>query len=127
MNWSVGTLITNAGASLALTVASPTTAGSIIDSATVQSETPDPNPADAAASVTVNVAVPTPAQIAGAYTGGNGAFTLTITGTTNSEIIQASTNLMNWVPIYTNLAPYSFTDPKKTNFPYRFYRAVTGP
>ena len=127
VNWSVGTLITNAGASLALTVASPTTAGSIIDSATVQSETPDPNPADAAASVTVNVAVPTPAQIAGAYTGGNGAFTLTITGTTNSEIIQASTNLMNWVPIYTNLAPYSFTDPKKTNFPYRFYRAVTGP
>ncbi|MGA2801178.1 MAG: hypothetical protein ABSE97_02225 [Verrucomicrobiota bacterium] len=39
-------------------------------------------------------------------------------------IIEASTNLVNWVPIYTNGGSFMFTDPNATNFNQRFYRAV---
>jgi hypothetical protein len=39
--------------------------------------------------------------------------------------IQASTNLVNWVNLVTNTAPYSFVD--STGLPYRFYRAFLLP
>ena len=43
-------------------------------------------------------------------------------------VVQASTNLVDWVPIYTNVAPASgllqFVDPGTTNYPSRFYRTV---
>jgi len=44
-----------------------------------------------------------------------------------STIIQASTDLVNWVNIYTNTPPFTFTDSMTTNFPCRFYRALLGP
>jgi hypothetical protein len=40
-----------------------------------------------------------------------------------SMIIQATTNLVNWVSVYTNTAPFTFTD-SCTAFPQRFYRAA---
>jgi hypothetical protein len=44
-------------------------------------------------------------------------------------IISASTNLLQWVPIYTNPSTYggiiSFTDSNATAFAHRFYRATT--
>jgi len=39
-------------------------------------------------------------------------------------IIESSTNLVNWVPIYTNGGSFVFTDPNSTNFNQQFYRAV---
>ena len=54
-----------------------------------------------------------------------GAFTMQveIPGTL-PYVIQASTNLMNWLPIYTNTEPglLDFSDSDATNFPARFYR-----
>jgi hypothetical protein len=44
-----------------------------------------------------------------------------------STIIQASTNLMNWVSVYTNTPPFTFTNSMVTTLPSRFYRAVLGP
>jgi hypothetical protein len=44
-----------------------------------------------------------------------------------SVIIQASTNLVSWLPVFTNTEPFTFTNFDSTNFPFRFYRAVTGP
>jgi sugar lactone lactonase YvrE len=44
-----------------------------------------------------------------------------------STIIQASTNLVNWINIYTNTPPFTFTDSMATNFPCRYYRALLGP
>jgi len=38
-------------------------------------------------------------------------------------IIEGSTDLVHWTPIYTNTAPFLFTDPNTMNFMYRFYRA----
>lgn len=137
VTWSISNLLANAGASLALTVLAPATNGIIVDSAIAQSATTILNSSDNNAIVDVNVILlappvpPAPPQIGANFSRTSGAFTLNITGLTNSVIIYASTNLAstNWVPVYTNTAPFQFTDPNKTNFPYRFYRAgaVTGP
>src|SRR6185436_1413994 len=46
------------------------------------------------------------------------------------QIIEASTNLTDWIPIYTNATPNSpldFIDPASLRFPQRFYRAVMKP
>jgi hypothetical protein len=39
-------------------------------------------------------------------------------------VIQASTNLSDWLPIATNLSPFTITDTNSAGFPSRFYRAV---
>lgn len=56
----------------------------------------------------------------------SGAFTMAVgIPSTLPYVILASTNLMNWQPIFTNSAPpgvLDFTDYDSTNFPVRFYR-----
>ncbi len=45
-------------------------------------------------------------------------------------IIQASTNLVNWLPIFTNMVQresFEFVDLAATNYLWRFYRASSGP
>jgi hypothetical protein len=44
----------------------------------------------------------------------------------HSTIIQASTNLVNWVNIYTNTPPFTFTNSMTETLPQYFYRAVLG-
>jgi hypothetical protein len=95
--------------------------------------TPDPNPDDdfASTNITVisNAQPPQPPQLTGNFVYTNGTFQFHITsqpGQTN--VVYASTNLVNWVPIRTNVGPFTFTDPNAANYPYRFYRdSVTGP
>lgn len=56
------------------------------------------------------------------------SFSFTVTGTPGSNyVIQVSTNLSinNWASIYTNTAPFTFTNP--ANSPQSFYRAITLP
>ena len=49
-----------------------------------------------------------------------------IGGLTN--VIQATTNFVNWTPVLTNSAGlYDFTDPAAANYRARFYRAMLGP
>jgi hypothetical protein len=46
--------------------------------------------------------------------------------TGQTVVVYASTNLLNWTPLWTNTAngaPFYFYDPIWTNFPRRFYRA----
>lgn len=50
-------------------------------------------------------------------------FDVTVSSPTNATIIQASTNLINWVAVYTNTPPFTFTD-CMSQFPRRFYRAA---
>jgi len=48
--------------------------------------------------------------------------------TGQTVVVDGSTNLVNWTPLYTNTAggnPIYFDDPASTNFPRRFYRART--
>jgi hypothetical protein len=56
---------------------------------------------------------------------------LHVVGTTGSRyVIQASSNLMDWVPLATNDAPegwLDYTDTDATNAWLRFYRAIEEP
>lgn len=64
--------------------------------------------------------------VAVGVSGGNVTFSVTNTG--GAYVIQASTNLAipdSWVNIYTNTAPFSFTDTNAAQlYPQRFYRTV---
>ena len=55
---------------------------------------------------------------------GGGQFHLIVSGSTSSTIVQASTNMLSWVPVYTNTPPFTFTDTTMTLLPCRFYRAL---
>jgi hypothetical protein len=69
-----------------------------------------------------------PPQIVGGGSIGvqSGGFGFTIADATNSTVIvEASTNFINWHPIWTNTlsgASINFTDPQWKNYPHRFYR-----
>lgn len=67
--------------------------------------------------------MPGPATLAAAAVTG-GQFSVSITGTTGSQyVIQASTNLVDWVNVQTNLAPFTFVDPAAAGNPQCFYRS----
>jgi uncharacterized repeat protein (TIGR01451 family) len=123
LTWDIGTLAPNAGARLTLTL-QPISTGTITNSAIAAAITSDPNPDDDSAFVVVNVEIPSPPEISGSFVSSNGTFRLSITGSATPTVIQASTNLFDWLPIYTNTPPFVFTDPDAALYPYRFYRAV---
>jgi uncharacterized repeat protein (TIGR01451 family) len=130
VTWDVGTL-TNAGAQLVLTAQANVAGNNQINSATATAVTPDPNPDDNSASVYVNVGAVVPPQLSVGAVTANGAFNMTVSGSAVQTIIQTSTNLMDWVPVFTNpspfVSPFNFTDTNATKYPYRFYRAITAP
>ena len=58
----------------------------------------------------------------------NGTFHMQVTGSSGQGpiVIYATTNLLTWVPIYTNAptaGPFVFEDATAGNFPHRFYQA----
>jgi hypothetical protein len=61
----------------------------------------------------------------------DGRFRLTATGAApRGLVIEASTNLVNWVPISTNNlvgGRFDYTNSGQTSIPYRFYRAFSPP
>ena len=103
--------------------------GIYTNAATVSSLTTlDPNPDDDSVMVIASVAVSTPPAIVPhlAVAGSHG-FQLSITNDGGASIIiQASTNLVSWVPICTNISPFTFTNLDSTNYQQRFYRALVG-
>ena len=55
----------------------------------------------------------------------NGQFALTVSSSSDQEcIIQASTNLVNWIPVLTNTPPFTYTDVNAAQFNQRFYRSI---
>ncbi|MGA2787467.1 MAG: Ig-like domain-containing protein [Verrucomicrobiota bacterium] len=58
----------------------------------------------------------------------NGQFALNVAGASGHQyVIEASTDLVNWIPVQTNTAPFIFVDPDAGRFPQRFYRSVYAP
>lgn len=54
-----------------------------------------------------------------------GQFGFSMAGSTGAEyIVQASTDLVHWVALQTNSAPFTFVDSNASHFSHRFYRAV---
>jgi uncharacterized repeat protein (TIGR01451 family) len=123
--WEVGNLAFGAGAQLNFTLRAPATPEQDVDDlATVTAETPDQNPADDSAFVILNV-VSVSAPTVSAGSGSKGKVLLTVSSPSYPVIIQASTNLVNWVNISTNTPPFTFTNSVAPPAPpYEFYRAV---
>jgi uncharacterized repeat protein (TIGR01451 family) len=126
--WNIGTLNTNAGAQLILTVR-PNYAGPFTSTAFVSANTPDPNSDDNFASATINAGVVPAPSLSGAVTATGGKFLFSITsGANQTNEIQWSTNLVNWYPIYTNVGPFIYTNTIVPGQPVRFYRDfILGP
>jgi len=63
--------------------------------------------------------------------GANGVFQLRLSGQSSTNyVLQASTNLTNWLSLATNSAPnglWEFVDTNSSNLSRRFYRAMPGP
>ena len=58
----------------------------------------------------------------------NGQYSLTVLGTTNAQyVVQASTDLVNWVSVQTNTPPFTYVDTEAGQFNQRYYRAVSVP
>ena len=78
-----------------------------------------------AASLTVYPATPATLIPIASVTG---QFALFVSGSTNSQyVVQASTNMIDWVPVQTNTAPFTFVDSNASLFSQRFYRAANQP
>jgi hypothetical protein len=55
----------------------------------------------------------------------SGQFALTVAGASGHQyVVEASTDLMHWVPVQTNTAPFTFVDTNASQFSQRFYRSV---
>jgi len=130
LTWTVGNLAVNAGASLALNFYVGATAlGPYTNNAVVNAATYDPNQDDnSAAAILFVSSASTPPQLAAAFAPATGSLRLSVSGASGqTAIIQASTNLVSWVPVYTNFVPFTFTNLDSTSYRMRFYRAVVGP
>jgi len=70
-------------------------------------------------------AVPTPAAVLGSAVRSKSSFTFNVNGVSgNTYVVQASTNMVNWVSLKTNIAPFTFVDSQANQFKQRFYRSV---
>jgi subtilase family serine protease len=127
LTWTLGNLGLNSGAAMTLNFLAATP-GTYTSTASVNATTPDPNSDDDTSTATLTVSgVMTPPVLAPAVAGSGGLLHLSVTGSAGqSAIIQSSTNLVNWIPVYTNLIPFTFTNLESTNLPACFYRAVVG-
>jgi len=57
-----------------------------------------------------------------------GGFKFEVTGSPGATyIVLGSTNMQTWSPLFTNTAPFKFTDTQAGQFPRRFYRARSAP
>jgi hypothetical protein len=64
----------------------------------------------------------TPATLAPAARSG-GQFSFNVTGGAGDQyVVQASTNLVNWVNLQTNTVPFTFVDTNSASYSKRFYR-----
>ncbi len=56
----------------------------------------------------------------------SGNFSFVVSGTTGIKYaVEASVDLINWVRLQTNTAPFTFTDPDASQFPSRYYRTIS--
>ena len=70
-------------------------------------------------------AVPTAAAILGRPVYSTNGVSISVTGVPGYlYVVEASTDLVNWVALQTNVTPLLFTDTNAWRYPKRFYRAA---
>ena len=76
-------------------------------------------------SIQASYSVPSLAAIIGKPVLSSNGISVPVTGVPGSMyIVQASTNLQNWISLETNISPLLFTDTNSGRYRKRFYRAV---
>ena len=79
------------------------------------------NESDISAEISSQNPVP-PATLGAAVRAGK-QFSFTVSGATNSQyVVQATTDMVNWVSLQTNTAPFTFVDTNAASFRQRYYR-----
>jgi hypothetical protein len=64
-------------------------------------------------------------QLAAPTTSTNGQFQFNIAGVTGlNYAVQTSTNLIDWIPMQTNVSPFNFMDTNMNGLRQRFYRSI---
>ncbi|HTV62744.1 MAG TPA: fibronectin type III domain-containing protein [Verrucomicrobiae bacterium] len=72
--------------------------------------------------------VPTAAAMLILPSASTAGFSFSVNGPSGySYVIQTSTNMVNWVPIATNIAPFLFVDSNTSQFKQKFYRSIYTP
>lgn len=72
----------------------------------------------------INLTVYPPSSTIAQTTSDQGNPVMQVFGLTNYPyVVQASTDLVSWVSVATNLSPFTFVDSNAGGFPYRFYRS----
>jgi Fibronectin type III domain len=67
--------------------------------------------------------VPSAAATLAVSPGLGGGFSFSVSGISGYQyVVQSSTDLVNWVPVQTNTAPFTFTDTNAVATPQCFYR-----
>lgn len=80
---------------------------------------------ESAYSVQTTYIVPTAAAVFGSPIFSSNAVSVSVKGIPGYiYVIQASTDLVNWISLETNLTPLLFTDTNASRYNKRFYRAV---
>jgi len=126
LTWNVGFLPAGTGGTLTLNYLA-TTAGVYTNGASVSAATSDPNFDNNSVGLVAVVSSTPPVIVPHLGFGAQGGFQLSITNDSGSSVvIQASTNLTTWLPVFTNVAPFTFTNLDSTNYSQRFYRAIVG-
>jgi hypothetical protein len=111
-----------AAAGLALTLSNITT-----NQAGIYSVTASDGSDSTSRAATLTVYATAAANLAPA-THARGQYALNVAGVPGYKyVVQASTNLVNWVPMQTNTAPFTFVDTNAGKFRQRFYRSVYAP
>jgi hypothetical protein len=77
--------------------------------------------------IAVNVMVyPTAAATLAQPVHASGQCSFTVSGVPDFQyVVQSSSNLVDWVSVTTNVAPFDFTDPAAGQFAQRFYRSIS--
>ncbi len=131
LTWNLGNLTNQAGGQLTITV-QPQTSGSFLNAATISAVTPDPNPDDDSAFAIINSAGGIPAPLLSSFvSGGHGGLFQFYVGAAAGEtnVIQGTTNLLSgpWIPLLTNVGPFTYTNYYSTNSSAVFFRDVIYP
>lgn len=131
LTWNLGNLTNQAGGQLTITV-QPQTSGSFLNTAIVSATTPDPNQDDDSAFATINSSGGIPSPIlSGPLTGGSGGLFQFYVGAAagQTNVIQGTTNLLTgtWIPLLTNVGPFTYTNYYSTNSSALFFRDVIQP
>ncbi len=124
VTWSLGTLASNATASVTVTVTAPVS-GSLTNTASVGSDAPDPNPANNTSSQVITVVAPIPIAGPIAVSGGNATVSWNASGPSYSVLWSTNVNGPYSV-IASGLTSSPYTDTAHTSQTTGFYK-ITSP